>query len=127
MMRGLFITIITALVLVVSVYAETVLTKVRKYDNDNNSIDGPLLSPSKAVLICEDDKKFKIRGKTCEKYLKNEKKKEKNCNKWDKKTGRLVKNHCPQTCNHCEDRCIDDKNDKICFDLPYMDKKCNQV
>jgi len=130
-MRGLFFTIITALVLVVSVFAETVLTKVRKYDNDNNGIDGPSLSPSKAILICEDDKKFKIKGKTCEKYLK--KRRKKGCKKWDNKTGRLVKNHCPQTCNHCEDRCIDDSMEKIinkkekCVDLTYMDAKCDKV
>jgi len=78
----------------------------------------PSSIPTKAKIICEDDDSFRYKNKekfTCKKFLKNIEKRKKNCNKWDNKNGWLVKNHCPKTCNHCDQRCLDDKNAKIKF------------
>mmetsp|Transcript_20885 Transcript_20885/g.47408 ORF Transcript_20885/g.47408 Transcript_20885/m.47408 type:complete len:530 (+) Transcript_20885:149-1738(+) len=54
---------------------------------------------SSPLEVCEDRKEFRFNNDSslkCKK-LKNK------CNKWDKK-GRLVKNHCPSTCDFCQSK-----------------------
>jgi len=76
----------------------------------------PTISPVKSV--CVDDKTFKYKNKNfgkCAKFLKKKNKRITRCNLWDKKFGRLVKNHCPKTCNYCAERCQNDSEAKFTF------------
>jgi len=44
-----------------------------------------------------------------QKYLKNINTRTARCNELDKKFGKLVKHHCPKTCDYCSGRCLDDE------------------
>jgi len=102
-------------------------------------VGAPSSQPSTTpTLVCEDDTTFKFmnkKKKSCKKYLKSKETRTARCNQWDKKFGKLVKNHCPKTCDYCADaeRCLDDAGAKFkigtkkykCKKLPRT--KCNEI
>ena len=54
---------------------------------------------------------------------------EKKCNKFDKKFGRFIKNHCTQTCDFCVERFRDDANFKFFLKLDKKKEKymCDNI
>jgi len=73
------------------------------------------------VSLCQDEDEFQFNGKkraTCANFLRSNT--EKKCNKFEKKFGRFIKNHCPQTCDMCVKYFADDVNFKFFLKL---DKK----
>eukprot|EP00588_Corethron_pennatum_P011567 CAMPEP_0194274048 /NCGR_PEP_ID=MMETSP0169-20130528/7221_1 /TAXON_ID=218684 /ORGANISM="Corethron pennatum, Strain L29A3" /LENGTH=815 /DNA_ID=CAMNT_0039017145 /DNA_START=82 /DNA_END=2529 /DNA_ORIENTATION=+ len=70
-------------------------------------------APTTSALTCNDTV-FKFnKKKNCAKLLPSQKKKDRFCDKADD-LGRIVKNHCPESCNYdCTERCSDDDAFKI--------------
>jgi len=67
----------------------------------------PSIEPSVLPITeeCQDDETFIFKSKkNCLQLKKNK------CKKWDKMSGMLVRNHCPEMCEYCESpkRCKDD-------------------
>jgi len=63
----------------------------------------PVLPPTEAKKPppCKNDKKFKFKGKTCNKIKKMKKKKRKKFCKKKKKKKEKVSSYCPKACNTC--------------------------
>mmetsp|Transcript_29808 Transcript_29808/g.59027 ORF Transcript_29808/g.59027 Transcript_29808/m.59027 type:complete len:100 (+) Transcript_29808:390-689(+) len=57
----------------------------------------------------------------CAKFLRSNM--EKKCNRLDKKFGRFIKNHCPQTCDFCVERFTDHVNFKFFLKLDKRKEK----
>jgi len=89
----------------------------------------PSTAPS-VVSSCQDEDDFRFNGKKkarCAKFLRVNT--EKKCNKFDKTFGRLIKNHCPQTCDFCVERFTDDVNFKFSLKLDKKKEKytCDDI
>merc|ERR1711957_195143 len=112
------------------------LPRIGTIPSTNAPAPAPTEVPTTSVpTICEDDKTFRfenIKEFSCKKYLINKETRTARCNEWDSKFGKLVKNHCPKTCNYCSERCQDDEeaiikfrpNNYTCKTIPL--NKCNK-
>jgi len=86
-------------------------------------------APTTSALTCNDTV-FKFnKKKNCAKLLPSQDKKDKFCDKADD-LGRIVKNHCPESCNYdCTERCSDDDKFKIKVkvDGEMMKYSCDKI
>jgi len=86
----------------------------------------PTPGPTEEQRSCVDDTEFRLKKKACSRLTTSK------CNKWDPKSGRLVRNYCRWLCQNCTDgkhsrRCRDDKKFRFLVKGSDQEFSCQQL